>query len=375
VPDATGPLRALFVNEGQLGTGVLGPVALGGALRAGLPEVPDVAPRFVALSAMGRWAARATRQVPLLAELDADLVDGRWHAVQALRARRLVAAELVREPADVLHVTSHSIALGLVGPMRRVPAVLSVDVGIAEWRRIGVWRAPRAASRAAIAPSVAAERRALRAAAVVQAWSQWSARTLGAPAGVRVEVCHPGLDLERFRPAERTARQRPRVLFVGGRFLPKGGGDLLEALGPMLGRDVELDVVTPADVAERDGVRVHRLGAEDAALVDLHQQADVLCLPTRGDAIPWVVLEAMACGTPVVATDIAAIPEQLGGAGVLVPPRDPVALRRALLDLLADDARRRELGQAGRARAVEHYDARVQVPRLAGLLRWAAGRA
>jgi glycosyltransferase involved in cell wall biosynthesis len=75
-------------------------------------------------------------------------------------------------------------------------------------------------------------------------------------------------------------------------------------------------------------------------------------------------LQAMACGLPVVSTRSGAIPEYVPAtAGLLVPQRDPQALAGAVLDLLSDPARRERMGQAGRAHAVEFYDARRSVLR------------
>ncbi len=188
---------------------------------------------------------------------------------------------------------------------------------------------------------------------------------------------HPGLDLERYRPAPRRVRMRPRVLFVGGRFAAKGGEDLIEALADGLGSEVDLDVVTPEPVPERPGLRIHRLDPSDPELLDLQQQADVFCLPTYGDSNPWVLLEAMACATPVVSTPVGGIPGMLedGRAGVLVPHGDPRALGEALRALLADPERRAELGARGRARCEAHYDARRQFAALAERLREAHSRA
>jgi glycosyltransferase involved in cell wall biosynthesis len=161
------------------------------------------------------------------------------------------------------------------------------------------------------------------------------------------------------------------VLFVGGRFREKGGEDLLAALDGTLGRDVDVDLVTPASLPARPGVRTHRLDANDPQLIDLYQQADLLCLPTYGDTNPWVLLEAMACGCPVVSTRIGAIPELLdeGRAGVLVDHGDTRGLGEALRALLADGTRREELAARGRARCEERYDARRQFPVLAERLR------
>src|SRR5262249_29732592 len=155
-------------------------------------------------------------------------------------------------------------------------------------------------------------------AALVQAWTGW------ARAGIEREqpaahviALHPGLDLEHYRPEPATAREpreRRRALFVGGRFAEKGGEDLLAAAAPRLARgELELDLVTRADVQPRPGVRVHHLQSGDAHLLELYRQADVLCLPTHGDSVPWVVLEAMACGLPVLSTRVGAIPELLDG--------------------------------------------------------------
>jgi glycosyltransferase involved in cell wall biosynthesis len=87
------------------------------------------------------------------------------------------------------------------------------------------------------------------------------------------------------------------------------------------------------------------------------------------------VIEAMACGAPVVSTDVAAIPELVadGAAGVLVKPGDREGLRRELWALLDDEARRRCLSERARSHVEKRYDARKRVPELIELLRGVAG--
>ena len=195
--------------------------------------------------------------------------------------------------------------------MRRLPVVVSLDATVRDWASMPAW-ASRARARE-IAPSVALERRALRGAALVMAWTRWAQRAVEAEEPrANVIAHHPGLDLRRGcrRPA-RTPRERPRVLFVGGRFREKGGVDLLDAVQGLLGSKLDLDIVTPAQVPPIEGVTLHRLDPSSPELLRLYQQADLLVLPTYGDTNPWVLLEAMACGTPAVSTAVGAIPELL----------------------------------------------------------------
>ncbi len=368
-------MRVLFFNEGNLGTHVLGHAQLDAALRSGLERQSDVEARFASLTPMSRRAEMiAGHPLKPLAGAGLDFQTLRWHLVESSRARVQLDRELATWPTDVVHVYSHAISFGMISAMRRVPVVLATDTSAYDWWAMPAWRPTQRYAPLTIAPSRALERRALRAAALVLARTAWTRRTLEREAPTaRVVEYHPGIDLSRYRPVERRERPRPRVLFVGGRFVEKGGKDLLAALGEGIGRDVDVDIVTPAAVPERPGISVHRLMPSDPRLLDLQQQADLMCLPTYGDTNPWAVLESMACATPVISTDVGGIPDMLGGghAGVIVPHGDRRALGDALRTLLENPDRRSELGGRARARCEEHYDAKRQFPILIEHLRGA----
>ena len=371
-------VRALFFNEGNLDTHVLGHGQLDAAIRAGLASAPDVEARFAGIPALtGLADTLARRQVRLLRKRDLDLLVLRWQLVQSARARRALKRALAEWPADVVHLYTPAVAFTMPDVMRETPVVLSLDTTVHDWWAMPAWRRTWPHAELTIAPSRALERRALRRAALVLARTAWARRAAEQEApGVRVLEHHPGIDLDHFKPAAHRERERPRVLFVGGRFAEKGGEDLLAALDGLLGSELELDVVTADPVAERPGVRIHRLTREDPRLLDLQQQADVACLPTHGDTNPWTITEAMACGTPMVSTRVGGIPDLLGDgeAGVLVPHGDRAALREALLALARDPDRRRQLGAGARARAEQRYDARRQFGALVGHMQEAIER-
>jgi glycosyltransferase involved in cell wall biosynthesis len=74
-------------------------------------------------------------------------------------------------------------------------------------------------------------------------------------------------------------------------------------------------------------------------------------MPSRFESFGLALVEALAAGLPCVASAVGGLPEVLGGAGVLVPPRAPALLGAAIAGVLADPARRTSLGTAARARA------------------------
>jgi glycosyltransferase involved in cell wall biosynthesis len=119
-----------------------------------------------------------------------------------------------------------------------------------------------------------------------------------------------------------------------------------------------------------DRVRLH--GELEPAQVRAHlQRADVLLHSSLSEGLPTVVLEAMACGLPVVATDVGGTSEAVrdGVEGFLIPPRDPGAAERALSALWRDRGLRRRMGEAGRARVAADFTLEGQTHQWVALYR------
>jgi glycosyltransferase involved in cell wall biosynthesis len=171
-----------------------------------------------------------------------------------------------------------------------------------------------------------------------------------------VHVLYNGVDASIFRPETRAASRAklglstytPLLLYVGNLKPSKGCLDLLEAFPALLAKQPLARLIyvgtgpARATLLERakalgclDHVELAGAVAHDE-LGDWFRSADLLCLPSHNEGVPNVVLEAMACGTPVVATHVGGIPEVVPHyAGILVPPRVRLALSTALIDASA----------------------------------------
>jgi glycosyltransferase involved in cell wall biosynthesis len=194
------------------------------------------------------------------------------------------------------------------------------------------------------------------------AWSHWARQSLVRDYGCPeddVVVIPPGIDLDLFVPGERS-HELPRILFVGGDFVRKGGDLLLRVFRSHLRGRAELVLVTRDPVPEEPGVFVHgNVQANSDALRQLYATSDIFALPTRADCYSLVCMEALAAGMPVVTTRIGGIPDLVleSGTGHLIDVDDEQALTNALMSLVDDPARRRTMAQAARADAIARFGA------------------
>ena len=196
----------------------------------------------------------------------------------------------------------------------------------------------------------------------------------------RLHVIHCGVDPDTF--ATHSDVVGNRLLYVGRLAAVKGLPILLRALAtiatdhPAVTLDVAGDGPDRAmltELAASLGVadRVRFLGYQSESQVrDLLRQTDVFVMASFAEGLPVVLMEAMAAGTPVVATRVAGVSELVddGRSGLLVPPADPDALAAAVGRLLGDAELRRRLAAAGRAMVQREFDLRHESARLVAVL-------
>ncbi|MCR9156183.1 MAG: glycosyltransferase [Rhodobacteraceae bacterium] len=243
-----------------------------------------------------------------------------------------------------------------------------------------------------VTPEADAEmRRAkLRQAAFVATVSDYNARHLSdlCPEA-RIIRLYNGIDLAAFKPVA-PAGQQPGHLIAVGRMVAKKGFDvLLDACALLRARNVPffLSLVGSGPLEETLRAQRAALGLQDIvsmdgplpqeALIDkigTAQAAVLPCVITESgdrDGLPTVLLEAMARGLPVVTTTVSGGPEIVmdGLTGRLCAPGDATSLGDALEDVLAVNERAHLMGKAGRRRAEELFDLKINAGRLRKLIR------
>jgi glycosyltransferase involved in cell wall biosynthesis len=202
--------------------------------------------------------------------------------------------------------------------------------------------------------------------------SQYSRSIAAQDSDARAHVILGGVDAEKFSPDAGVPRDGT-VLFVGRLLAHKGVNYLIEAADDQMKLRIvgkPYDARFKADLDElARGKRVEFVSeASDEALVRTYRAASVAVLPSvyrtlYGDTtlVPELLgqtaLEAMACGTPVVVTSVASLPEVVtdGETGFVVPPNDPGALREKIRWLLEHPDEAARMGAAGRRRVLEHF--------------------
>jgi len=207
-------------------------------------------------------------------------------------------------------------------------------------------------------------------------WLAESAKKSSLFKGCRIEVIHNGLNLNLFKPINKTTARKiwnlpiSKKLILFGAMSATGdhrkGFDLLygglKQLSAQWSNGAELIVFGSSEPENPPdfGLPVHYLGQlhDDVSIAILYAAADVMVTPSRQDNLPNTVVESLACGTPAVAFDIGGMPDMIEHKinGYLAKPFDTSDLGAGIDWVLSDDKRHRDLCIKARDKAVNCFD-------------------
>ncbi len=276
---------------------------------------------------------------------------------------------------DILH-DNQTLGPGLLDIARRgLPTVTTIHHPITQDRRLELAHARGFAriTKRRWYGFVGMQRRVAQSSRNLITVSEQSARDIVTDFAVpreRLAVVPVGVDVDVFTPTPRAERVPGRIVTIASADVPlKGLSVLIDALtwlDPSMWSELVV-VGTPsertnkalADAGLLDRVRFEQ-GLSTKDLAGLLGSAHVCAVPSRYEGFSLPTVEAMACGTPLVASRVGALPELVGeDAGILVEPGNAEALARGVRDLLVDPTRAAALGAVGRERATSTYSWRA----------------
>jgi glycosyltransferase involved in cell wall biosynthesis len=182
-----------------------------------------------------------------------------------------------------------------------------------------------------------------------------------------IRVVPNGVDLQGFGAGRNKKRlENFRLLFVGRLNPVKGVEYLIDAMAGIKKKGTDVELTIAGDGPERKRLEnlskrlnvynhVRFLGMVDRLkIASLMSESDIFVLPSISEGFPLVVLEAMACGLPIIATKVGGLPEVIeeGRNGLLVNPRDSVALASSILLLLQNEAQRDIIAEENRKKSM-----------------------
>jgi glycosyltransferase involved in cell wall biosynthesis len=228
------------------------------------------------------------------------------------------------------------------------------------------------------------ELKLLRRSDLITAVSNSVARDLQAYgiSGCKIKVVGNGVDAKIFTPI-RNRSKRQYILFTGRLSYRKGLFDLIECVRYVRDKfpDIPFVIVGKGPLLGRLIKKVEELSMKEAfiflgyvdrqRLIKIYQEATLYVLPSHYEGLPTVLLEAMACGLPVVATAVSGNIDVIsdGNNGILVPPRSPKKMADAICKLLSDVEFAELLGNNARRTILEHYSWDVVADRISSCYR------
>jgi colanic acid/amylovoran biosynthesis glycosyltransferase len=337
-----------------------------------VPQYPEMEPERVRAAHAALAAARPAAYATLRAEVEA--IDQPYALKRFLQAG-YIAAHLLKNPVDAMHAHFASVATRVANYASRLTGIpYSFTAHAKDIFHDEV-------NPASLQRKIAGARFVVTVSRFNQAYLREQIQR-DAPGDVR--RLYNGIDLDHFHPVPAVKRD-PTLILAVGRLVEKKGFDVLVDACAVLARrglDFRCEIVGKGELHAALARQIAAHGLEKRVILAgprpqdevraAYQQAAVFALPCRigrdgnRDGLPTVLLEAMACGLPVVTTPVTGNPEIVddGLNGRLVPENDPLALADALADLLQNAALRRRMSLGARLKVERDFDVRRNVAQL-----------
>lgn len=184
----------------------------------------------------------------------------------------------------------------------------------------------------------------------------------------KISVIHNGVDTTLFtlRTSKKTADKK-QILWVGRFVTGKGVEYLIDAFSRVHNKSPGTHLILIGVGPEKPAIeeRIKKLHLQSSVtfidyldneeLPGVYKNSDVFVLPSLMEGVPRTILEAMACGVPVVTTNLPHLVRIIDGAGLVVPPKEPTLLSDAILTILEDSSLAENMGQRGRRKVEQEY--------------------
>jgi D-inositol-3-phosphate glycosyltransferase len=179
-----------------------------------------------------------------------------------------------------------------------------------------------------------------------------------------------GVDTDVFKPARlEERREECEILYAGSLYPLKGVHDLIRAIAEVRKHGLKADLTIVGEGQQKEALTAltRALGIEEhvkfegfvpySNMPSYYKRSDIFCFPTLGEPFGKAVIEAMACGKPVIATNAGGSAEIIQDKidGILVPPSNPEAIALQITRLIEDKNERRRLGERARETAVNRF--------------------
>jgi len=187
-------------------------------------------------------------------------------------------------------------------------------------------------------------------------------------AGVRskISVVHNGINTDLFHP-KKDKKQTNRLLWIGRFTRGKGLDYLIDAFGVLSQKYPKLHLLLIGDGPEKSNIldKISKLSIENrvimrdfcpnSRLCEVYNSSDIFILPSFEEGVPRTIMEAMACGVPVICTELPHLVEMIKDVGITIPVKDSDAIVDAVSEIYSDPKLAEQFGINGRNKAVEKY--------------------